>query len=140
MPHYMVTSMITALNRQRKPLNGSKILIWGVAYKKDINDPREGAVYDVVPNLIRKGAQVDYFDPYIPQLIVPAGNFMINNREPLVMKSAAGDFDSLKKYDAVMILTDHSGFDYEELARNAALVVDTRNAVKSRDLPNVYHC
>jgi len=138
MPHYMVTSIITNLNRRGKSINGSKILVWGVAYKKDINDPREGAAYDVIPNLIRKGAQVDYFDSLIPELIIPAGNYMLKNREPLVMHSIINGLEAVKNYDAVVILAANSGFDYEKLADNALLVIDTRNAVKSRIHKNVF--
>jgi len=138
MPHYMVTSIITNLNRRGKSINGSKILVWGVAYKKDINDPREGAAYDVIPNLIRKGAQVDYFDSLIPELIIPAGNYMLKNREPLVMHSIINGLEAVKNYDAVVILAANSGLDYEKLADNALLVIDTRNAVKSRIHKNVF--
>jgi UDP-N-acetyl-D-glucosamine dehydrogenase len=138
MPHYTVTSAITALNRQGKAIKGSKILVWGAAYKKDINDSREGAIYDVIPNLIRKGAQVDYFDHLIPELRIAAGNFMLNNKEPIVLKSIKDGLGAVKDYDAVIILCDHSGFDYVELAKNAKVVIDTRNAIKSRDFANVY--
>lgn len=138
MPHYTVTAVITALNRQGRSLNSSRILVWGVAYKENINDPREGAAYDVIPNLMRKGAQVDYFDPFIPQLKIPAGNFMIKNRQPLLIESIKDGFAKIKDYDAIVILTAHSGFDYEKLAENASIVIDTRNAVKSREHKNVY--
>ena len=138
MPHYVVTSTITALNRQGKAIKGSKILVWGVAYKKDINDPREGAAYDVVPNLMRKGAEVDYFDHLIPELRIAAGNFMLENKEPILMKSIENGLEAVKNYDAVIILCDHSGFDYETLAQNAKVVIDTRNAIKSREFENVY--
>jgi UDP-N-acetyl-D-glucosamine dehydrogenase len=138
MPHYTVTSIITNLNRRGKSINGSKILVWGVAYKKDIDDPREGAAYDVIPNLIRKGAQVDYFDSLIPELIIPAGNYMLKNREPLVMRSISNGLEAVKNYDAVVILAANSGFDYEKLADNALLVIDTRNAIKNRLHKNVF--
>jgi UDP-N-acetyl-D-glucosamine dehydrogenase len=113
-------------------------LVWGVAYKKDINDPREGAAYDVIPNLMRKGASVDYFDSLIPEFRIPAGNFMLGNPEPIILKSVENGLEAVKNYDAVIILCDHSGFDYVELAKNASLVIDTRNAIKSREFANVY--
>lgn len=138
MPHYTVTSVITALNRQRKALKGSKILVWGAAYKKDIDDPREGAIYDIIPNLMRKGAQVDYFDHLIPELKIAPGNFMLNNSEPVILKSIKNGLEAVKDYDAVIILCDHSGFDYVELAKSAKAVIDTRNAIKSREFANVY--
>jgi UDP-N-acetyl-D-glucosamine dehydrogenase len=138
MPYYVVSKAVYALNKSKKAVNGSRILIWGIAYKKDINDPREGAATDVIANLMRKGASVDYFDPHIPQFKIPAGNYMLGNKEPLVMESAKDGLAVLKNYDAVVILCDHSGFDYEELAKGSSLVIDTRNAVKSRELKNVY--
>jgi len=138
MPHYVVSKTAFALNKSKKPINGSRILIWGVAYKDDINDPREGAAVDVIANLMRKGAQVDYFDPFIPELSIEAGNFMIENKERLMIKSIENGIEKLKNYDAVIILCGHSGFNYEDLASRAAIVIDTRNAVKSRKLKNVY--
>lgn len=125
MPHAVVTAINYALNKSKKPINGSKILIWGASYKKDIGDSRESAFYDVAWDLERKGANIDYFDPYIPEI--------------LKMKSIAEpSSEKIKNYDLVLILTDHSGFDYDNLAREAKVVVDTRNAIKSRDYKNVF--
>jgi len=138
MPHYVVSKTAFALNKNKKSVNGSKILIWGIAYKKDINDPREGAAADVIANLLRKGAAVDYFDPLIPEFRIPAGNFMLDNSQPLLLKSVENGFEAVRNYDAVIILCDNSGFDYEEMAKNASLVIDTRNAIKSRAFENVY--
>jgi len=138
MPHYVVSKTTFALNRSKKSVNSARILIWGVAYKKDINDVREGAAPDVIANLLRKGAVIDYFDPFIPKFDIPAGNFMINNRERLELKSIDYRPEILKEYDAVIILCDHSGFDYEELAQKSAIVIDTRNAIKSRAGNNVF--
>lgn len=138
MPHYTVTTAITALNRQGKSLKGSKILVFGVAYKKDIGDPREGAAYDIIPDLMRKGAKVEYFDPYVKKFTIPAGNFMIKNKEPETFKSIDYSIETIKGYDLVFILTDHSGFDYEEIADNAKFVVDPRWAIRG-DHKNVLH-
>jgi len=124
MPHAVVTAVNYALNQSQKPVKGSKILIWGAAYKKNIGDARESAFYDVVWDLERKGAVIDYFDPYIKEIDK--------------MKSIDSPEDKLKNYDLVLILTDHSGFNYEELAKKSNIVVDTRNAVKSRALKNVF--
>ncbi len=125
MPHYVVTRVISILNRNKKSLKGAKILIWGVAYKKDIADDRESAALEIVPDLVKKGAKVDYFDPFVPQF--------------LSKKSIKYNSGDLKKYDLVLILTDHSGFDYEELAKKSKLVIDTRNAIKSRKFNNVFY-
>lgn len=125
MPHAVVTAVNFALNKNKKPISGSRILIWGASYKKDIGDTRESAFYDVVWDLLRKGAAVDYFDPYVPG---------INEMESIV----APTDDKIKDYDLVLILADHSGFDYESLACKAKIIVDTRNAIKSRKHKNVY--
>ncbi len=135
MPHYVVTRAITLLNRYKKPLKGSKILIWGVAYKKDVADTRESAAYDVVWDLLRKGAKVDYFDPCIKKFEL--GNHRL--KEPVILESIEYSPRALNDYDLVLILTDHSNFDYDEIAKNAKLVVDTRNAIKSRQYKNVSH-
>jgi len=139
MPHYVVSKTIYALNKAEKAVNGSKILIWGVAYKKDINDPREGAAADVISNLLRKGAKVDYFDPLIPEFRIASGNFMLDNKEPVLMRSIDNGMEAAKDNDAVIILCDHSGFNYDQLAKLAPIVIDTRNAIKSREYSNVFH-
>ncbi|MDD5606511.1 MAG: nucleotide sugar dehydrogenase [Candidatus Pacebacteria bacterium] len=149
MPHYVITRIISVLNRNKKSLKGSRILVWGVAYKKDIADSRESAAFDIVPDLLKRGAEVDYFDPFIPKLELRNGRI----GKPQVLKSIEYNPACLKNYDLVLILTDHSGFhcpskaksekentvlfDYDELAKKSKLVVDTRNAVKSRKYKNV---
>jgi len=140
MPHVVITKVIWALNSlnpklkmKAKPVRGSKILVWGAAYKKDIGDSRESAVFDIIPDLLRKGALVDYFDPYIPKLQLKDG-FL---KKPVTLKSVKYNPKILKSYDLVLILTDHSSFDYDKVAKNSKIVVDTRNAIKSRKHKNV---
>jgi len=133
-PHYVMSKVIWVLNLKRKPVRGSKILVWGVSYKKDIGDTRESAAFDIIADLVRKGAKIDYFDPYVQK-------FEVKHRvlkKSVVLKSVKYSSQIIKKYDLVLILTDHSGFDYEKLAKNAKLVVDTRNAIKSRKHKNIY--
>lgn len=130
MPHFTVVKVNYLLNKNKKSINGSKILVWGVAYKKDINDARESGAHDVISELIKKGAEIDYFDPYVKKLD-------LKNRKEL--KSIEYAPEILKNYDLALILTDHSDFDYEEIAQKSNLVVDTRNAIKSRDYKNVLH-
>jgi UDP-N-acetyl-D-glucosamine dehydrogenase len=137
MPHYVVTKVEYALNKQKKSISSSKILIWGVAYKKDIADSRESAAHDVIWDLQRKGAKVDYFDPYIQEF----KNKTVRGQTSNVsgnLKSIKYSLKILKNYDLVLILTDHSGFDYDKIAKNSKLVVDTRNAIKSRKYKNVF--
>lgn len=134
MPHYVVTRVIWALNLNKKAVRNSKILVWGVAYKKDVGDPRESAAYDIIPDLLRKGAEVNYFDPYVKEFEIKDKFF----KKPILLKSIKYSAKILKNYDLILILTDHSGFDYDELAKNTELVVDTRNAIKSRKHKNVF--
>jgi UDP-N-acetyl-D-glucosamine dehydrogenase len=134
MPHYVMTKVIWVLNLKGKPVRGSKVLVWGVSYKRDIGDTRESAAYDIIADLIRKGAKIDYLDPYVKKLEVKHRIL----KKSFVLKSIKYFPQVLKKYDLVLILTDHSGFDYEKLAQNSKLVVDTRNAIKSRKHKNVF--
>jgi UDP-N-acetyl-D-glucosamine dehydrogenase len=127
MPHFVVTKIIYGLNKQKKPINGAKILIWGAAYKKDIADTRESAFYPIIRDLWRKEAEVNYFDPYVPSL-------KIDNKIVRFVKYRP---EILKKYDCVLIITDHSGFNYEQIAEMSSLVVDARNAIKNRHHKNV---
>jgi len=126
MPHFVVTKVIWALNKIKKPVQGSKILIWGVSYKKDISDTRESSAYPIIKDLLRKKAQIEYFDPWVKE-------FKVNQK-----KIKRTDNKNLKKYDCVIILTDHSGFDYEKLPQKTKLIIDTRNAIKTRKNQNVF--
>lgn len=127
MPHYIVTKIIFALNKSKKAIRGSNILIWGVSYKKDIADTRESAAYPIIHDLVLKGAKIDYFDPFVKSL-------KINNK---TLRSIKYSLAILKNYDCILILADHSGFDYKKIAQKATTVVDTRNAIKSRKYKNV---
>jgi len=126
MPHYVVDKVGEALNTKRKAINGSKILIAGIAYKRDIDDMRESPALDVMGLLHAKGAIVSYADPFVPEL---------RGREwPGQSDMAAVDLTrgSIAQYDCVVIVTDHKAFDYEAIVAEADIVVDTRNAIKKR--------
>ncbi len=130
MPYWVIEKLIDALNARGKSLKGTKILILGVAYKKDVDDMRESPSLKLIEILLSKGARVDYHDPYIP--------VMPKMREyHYEMKSVELSPNVLKRYDAVLIATDHSCFDYEMILEHAQLVVDTRNAIKKKDHPKV---
>lgn len=121
MPHYVIHKVMEALNDRRKSLNGSKVLVLGLAYKPDIDDVRESPSLELIELLKERGAKVDYNDPYIPQTH--------KQREyNLNMKSKPLTEAMLKKYDCVLIATNHSVYDYKWIVRNAKLVVDSRNA------------
>lgn len=121
MPHYVVHRVMEALNVRKKSLNGSKVLVLGLAYKPDIDDVRESPSLELIELLKSGGAKVDYNDPYIPQTH--------KMREyDLKMKSVPLTASRLKGYDCVLISTNHSEYDYKWIVKNARLVVDTRNA------------
>ena len=120
MPHYVVERVADALNSARKSINGSRIHLIGVAYKRDVNDMRESPALDILELLTKRGAQVTYSDPFVPQL-KHGGHTMSSVDLPAAL---AG------KPDCAVICTDHSGFDYDALVQSGTLVVDTRNALK----------
>lgn len=122
MPKYVLDKVIQALNQHRKSLNGSKILIIGVAYKKDIGDTRESPSFEVMRLMLDNGAQILYNDPHVSNIILRGED--IYHSETLT-KSI------IENVDCVVILTDHSIIDYELIVRHAAVVVDTRNATRS---------
>jgi UDP-N-acetyl-D-glucosamine dehydrogenase len=134
-PHYVVTKAISALNKKNKSVKNSKILIWGAAYKKDIADSRESAIYDIAHDLIGKGSKVCYFDPYVKEIVL---NKKQKFGKIFKLKTIKYSPFIFNKYDLVIILTDHTGFDYEKIAKESKLIVDTRNAIKSRNHKNVY--
>jgi UDP-N-acetyl-D-glucosamine dehydrogenase len=131
MPHYVVDKVAEALNTRRKSVNGSKILIAGVAYKRDIDDMRESPALDVMGLLHAKGAAVDYADPYVPEV---HGREWAGRVDVKAVELARG---AIGQYDCVVIVTDHQVFDYEAIVAEADVVVDTRNAVKTSH-PNVF--
>jgi len=120
MPRYVVGKIQDALNRYKKPLNGSKVLVLGVAYKPNINDLRESPALDVIHLLQEKGAVVSYSDPYVPALDV----YSIQLTSEKDLPSA------VEKADCVAIITNHSKFDYNMILEKAQLVFDARNALK----------
>jgi UDP-N-acetyl-D-glucosamine dehydrogenase len=129
MPQAVVQKIADALNSQRKAVNGSRVLIAGVAYKRDIDDVRESPALDVIHLLQARGAQVAYIDPYVPR---------VQAHGDLDLQSLRGlDARTLSAFDCVAILTDHKVFDYEAIVRHANLVVDTRNAIR-QPAPNVF--
>lgn len=124
MPNYVVSKIIDALNKNGKCLRNSNILILGIAYKKDTDDIRESPGVEIIDILKEKGARVDYNDPFIPSF---SG---MRHYPNLSMKSVELSEKKLKKYDCVVIITNHSQYDYKWIVKDSKLVVDTRNATK----------
>jgi UDP-N-acetyl-D-glucosamine dehydrogenase len=131
MPYHVLESVGKALNRNKKALNGAKVLVLGLAYKKDIDDLRESPSLTIIELLQKDGAQVSYNDPYFPT--VGKGR-----KYDLQMKCAP--LDNLGQYDCVLIVTDHSDYDYAGIVRESQLVVDTRNATRGIKSPKIVHC
>jgi UDP-N-acetyl-D-glucosamine dehydrogenase len=127
MPGYVVRKVAEALNRERCAVNGSRILVVGVAYKRDVDDLRESPAFDIMRLLQEQGAEVRYHDPFCP-VILDDGHTPLDG---LPMYSVPLDPDTLGSYDCVVIVTDHSVVDYESIAQHATLVVDTRGAMRS---------
>lgn len=124
MPAHVVERTVLALNEHGKCCKGSKILILGVSYKKDIDDPRESPSYVIMEELLSRGAVLSYSDPFFANLPEARAH-----RLP-AMQSVELTPQNLAAHDAVLIITDHSAFDYETIAKHAPLVIDTRNATK----------
>ena len=125
MPHFVVDKIQSALNDVARPLKGSHIHILGVAYKKNIDDLRESPALDIMLLLKRRGVRLTYSDPHVPQL----------NLEGEVLKS--DDVDLVASADCTVIVTDHTVFQYREIAEQAKLIVDTRNALKGISSPKI---
>jgi UDP-N-acetyl-D-glucosamine dehydrogenase len=121
MPRYVITKTTEALNEHRKSLKGSRVLVLGLAYKKDIDDLRESPSIELIELLREKGAKVDYNDPFIPKTHK-------QRQHDLQMVSKKLSAKMLASYDVVLISTDHSDYDYKWIVKNAKLVVDARNA------------
>ena len=131
MPYHVVDSVASALGHHKKALNGARVLVLGVAYKRDIDDLRESPSLTIIELLKSRGAEVDYNDPYFPT--VGKGR-----KYDLNMHSAS--LDNIGGYDCVLIVTDHSNYDYARIVREAQLVVDTRNATRGIDSPHLVRC
>ncbi len=121
MPHYVINKLIYGLNQHKKTIRDSKILILGAGYKKDVNDIRESIALKILPILKEMQANVDYHDPFVKSI----SNFP--SHPEMAMESIEFNLENLNQYDAVVILTDHSFYDWPKIVKNSNLVVDTRN-------------
>lgn len=131
MPYHVLASIGSALNGHKKAINGSRVLILGVAYKKDIDDLRESPALTIIELLQKEGAQVSYHDPYFP---------LIGKGRKYDLQMKRSELNDLGKYDCVVIVTDHSDYHYRDIVAQAQLVVDTRNATKGIASHKVVRC
>ncbi|MBW2421744.1 MAG: nucleotide sugar dehydrogenase [Deltaproteobacteria bacterium] len=121
MPEYVVERVSDLLNEERLAVNGARLLILGVAYKKDVSDMRESPALDIIRLLAAKGADISYHDPHVPECVVDGRNYKNVDLTDEILGSA----------DLAVVLTDHTAFDYQRIVDGAARVFDTRNATKS---------
>src|SRR5216683_7194242 len=131
MPYHVLASVASALNQHRKALNGARILVLGVAYKKNIDDLRESPALTIIELLQKEGAQVSYNDPYLP---------FIGKGRKYDLQMKCTPLENLGQYDCVLIVTDHTDYDYARIVRESQLVVDTRNATRGIQSLNIVRC
>jgi UDP-N-acetyl-D-glucosamine dehydrogenase len=128
MPDYVVERAAEALNTIKKAINGSRVHVLGVAYKRDVNDMRESPALDIIELLAKRGAEISYTDPWVPQL----------RTDGRALKSLDLENALANRPDCVVICTDHSAFKYDALVQSGVVIVDTRNALKDRQAPNIF--
>jgi UDP-N-acetyl-D-glucosamine dehydrogenase len=127
MPEFVMARVVDALNESRKPVNGSRVHVYGVAYKKDVGDVRESPALDIIALLARRGAVISYSDPYVPVLQEAGHSY-----------AAVAEAEALRGgVDCVVICTDHSAFDWNALVTSGVPTVDTRNALRAFSSPNI---
>ena len=131
MPRHVVQSVAEALNLHSKSLNGAKVLVLGMAYKKDIDDLRESPSLQIIELLRSNQALVDYNDPYFPT---------VGRGRHYDLNMTNTSLDTIGEYDCVLIVTDHSDYDYASIVEEARLIVDTRNATKGINSAKIVHC
>jgi len=131
MPYFVIEQIAGGLNEQRKCLKGSKVLVLGLAYKRDIDDLRESPSLTIIELLRDKGATVFYNDPYFPT---------VGHGRHYDLNMTNTPLDNLSQYDAVVIVTDHSTYNYKTIVEESQLVIDTRNATKGLNSPKIVRC
>jgi len=131
MPHHVLQSVASALNQQDKPLKGSTVLVLGVAYKRDVDDLRESPALVIIEMLQQEGAKVSYNDPLVPS---------VGRGRKYNLGMYSQPLDNLDTYDCVLIVTDHSSYDYEAIVDQARLVVDSRNATRGLTSAKIVRC
>ncbi len=131
MPYFVVQSTVEALNKHGKALNGSRVLVLGLAYKKDIDDLRESPSLTIIELLQKGGAVVNYNDPFFPK---------VGHGRHYNFDMTCVSIEEVSGYDCVLIVTDHSAYDYAKIVSQAKLVIDTRNATKNLHSEKIVHC
>jgi UDP-N-acetyl-D-glucosamine dehydrogenase len=131
MPYFVVENIVEALSQQGKALHGSRVLVLGMAYKRDIDDLRESPSLTIVELLQKRGARVAYNDPFFPT---------VGQGRKYALNLASTPLERIPDFDCVVIVTDHSQYDYADIVKKAKLVIDTRNATKGIEATNIVRC
>jgi UDP-N-acetyl-D-glucosamine dehydrogenase len=131
MPYFVVENIIEAMSQQGKALSGSRVLVLGLAYKRDIDDLRESPALTIIELLQKRGAQVEYNDPFFPS---------VGQGRKYALNMTSTPLEKIPEFDCVVIVTDHSQYDYRTIVANARLVVDTRNATKGIEAQHIVRC
>jgi UDP-N-acetyl-D-glucosamine dehydrogenase len=131
MPYFVVENIAEAMSQRDKPLHGSKVLVLGLAYKRDIDDLRESPSLTIIELLQKRGAHVEYNDPFFPK---------VGHGRKYMLNMICTPLDQIPEFDCVVIVTDHSQYDYASIVSKARLVVDTRNATKGIQADNIVRC
>lgn len=131
MPYFVVENVMEAMSQSGKALCGSRVLVLGLAYKRDIDDLRESPALTIIELLQKRGAQVEYNDPFFPS---------VGQGRKYTLNMTSTPLDRIAEFDCVVIVTDHSQYDYARIVKEARLVVDTRNATKGISSSNIVRC
>lgn len=131
MPYHVVSSVAQGLNKRKQAINGSKVLVLGLAYKKDIDDLRESPSLTIIELLQQQGATVSYNDPFFPT---------VGRGRKYDLQMTSTPLSKIEEFDCVLIVTDHSSYDYKDIVKRAKLVVDTRNATQGITGDNIVRC
>jgi len=131
MPYFVVENIVEAMSQRNQPLHGSRVLVLGMAYKRDIDDLRESPSLTIIELLQKRGAHVEYNDPYFPS---------VGRGRKYALNMTCTPLDRIPEFDCVVVVTDHSQYDFADIVSKARLVVDTRNATKGIDAANIVRC
>jgi UDP-N-acetyl-D-glucosamine dehydrogenase len=131
MPYFVVENVMEALSRRGKALCGSRVLVLGLAYKRDIDDLRESPSLTIIELLQKRGAHIEYNDPFVPS---------VGRGRKYALNMTSTPLDRIPEFDCVVIVTDHTQYDYPAIVAKAQLVVDTRNATKGIAAENIIRC
>jgi UDP-N-acetyl-D-glucosamine dehydrogenase len=131
MPYFVVENVIEALSQRGKALHGARVLVLGLAYKRDIDDLRESPSLTVIELLQKRGARVEYNDPFFAT---------VGQGRKYALNMASTPLEHIPEFDCVLIVTDHTQYNYAEIVSKAKLVVDTRNATKGIEAANIVRC